>query len=745
MTALNNIVHDASYHKIKPEVLIELPDPKPISDNCTIIMNGHHNYGMSEEKESCVREEIEEEVQPFLNHCSPNHKLHSMKNSNSAASSNSFPLKESFAASSAEEDSDAGVEPESSTHLLQDQEQMDQSPKCLRNKAKLPTFKSSPSKKQASHDPHSHIQHRPLGISQDTTPDHYFHIKRYWPPSTLGCMLLSVSFFILIVTGLVVGFYFLFSNNCDTRKQWWQSAVIYEIFPASFQDTDGDGFGDMKGLIERLDYIQNLSVDIVRLNSIFSALDYPLEYEHVIDFANIDPHLGRIEDFQEMVQELHERGMHVILDMNPTVTSDQHTWAAHWLLHIPGPFQHFYINVTEEEGEEPPLEANPDYNGRTWTPPHRTFGNHLFLNWSNPLLQLEMRSVLELWLSQGIDGFYMKHLENIHVANSDHIIKILHQWRQLLDKYSVNSTRKLLMVSHDSFKYLQSVMDPLTFLAVPSMFDVVDASLNLKSNGSDLIGKEVDDIRKFWSQFAFTPPIVWHMGSAETMRLNNRIGGDTNMAALFLLTILPGSFSTFYGDEIGLQDSVDLITSEVYRGGQLAPMQWTPDSQANFTSEGSTPWLPIHPNYMTRNVDCKEDQLQLFRKLAELKKSEEAMLTNYGARETSLMHTLAVRFSTPFENEGFVYEWYQNPCGLVGARTVLGDVFLLANFGTEFLGFNDDTSCQIGSSITSFITTEYMTKQIEVILATNNLQKDSEVLRDLLLEPGEAIIGRFIT
>ncbi|GBN09082.1 hypothetical protein AVEN_32554-1 [Araneus ventricosus] len=188
-----------------------------------------------------------------------------------------------------------------------------------------------------------------------------------------------------------------------------------------------------------------------------------------------------------------------------------------------------------------------------------------------------------------------------------------------------------------------------------------------------------------------------------------------------------------------------LEENQVYRGGQLAPMQWTSGSQANFTLEESTPWLPIHPNYITRNVECKEEQLQLFRKLAELKKSEEALLTSYGSTETSLMHTLAVRFSTPFESEGVDYEWYQNPCGLVGARTVLGDVFLLANFGTESLGFNDDTFCQSGGSITSFIATEYMTKQIEIVLTTNNLQRNREVLRDLLLEPGEAIIGRFIT
>lgn len=344
MTSLNNIINDTSYRKIEPEVLIELPDPKLINDNCTIIMNGHHNYGMSEDKESYAIEETKIE-KPFLNHTDTK-----QNNNTDIPDTNSFPLKESFAASSADEDSDAGVEPESSTLLLQNEEQTELSPKCSKNKPKLPTFKSSPSRKQSSQDPHAHIQHRPLGLPQDTTPDDdVYHVKPYWPFSSIPCLLFGIFTILLVVACLVVGLYFALTPSCLGTRHWWQGAVFYEVFPASFQDTDGDGFGDIKGLVERLDYIQNLSVNVVRLSSIFSALDYPLEYEHVIDFANIDPHLGRIEDFQEVLREIHRRGMHVVLDINPTVTSDQHTWAAHWLLHRPGPFQNFYINVTDVE------------------------------------------------------------------------------------------------------------------------------------------------------------------------------------------------------------------------------------------------------------------------------------------------------------------------------------------------------------------------------------------------------------
>lgn len=356
MTSLNNITNNKTFQRTEPEVLIELPNPKPISDECTIIMNGHHNYNLAEEKYNGTIEEVDEETEPFINHdknlIPSTHKSESKTSSNSVTSnllsSNMFPMKESSVASSAEDESEAEVEPESSTHLLQNQNHETHNTKCLRSKPKLPSFKSSPSKRQASNDVHSHIQHQPLGISPNTMPSHFF-TKWNWTVAQFACLGFVIS--ILVgVSFVLIGLYYLTPlNECDNSGQWFQKGVIYEIFPASFQDTDGDGFGDIRGIIERLDYIKNLSIDVIRLNSIFSALDYPLEYEHVIDFANIDPHLGRIEDFEELIREVHNRDMYIIIDMNPCVTSDQHTWAAHWLLHRPGRYEHFYINVTDEK------------------------------------------------------------------------------------------------------------------------------------------------------------------------------------------------------------------------------------------------------------------------------------------------------------------------------------------------------------------------------------------------------------
>ncbi|GFY61464.1 uncharacterized protein TNIN_384371 [Trichonephila inaurata madagascariensis] len=181
----------------------------------------------------------------------------------------------------------------------------------------------------------------------------------------------------------------------------------------------------------------------------------------------------------------------------------------------------------------------------------------------------------------------------------------------------------------------------------------------------------------------------------------------------------------------------------MFRGGQLAPMQWSSGPQANFTSEESTPWLPLHPNYITRNVASTADQLKLFRKLTEMKRNEDIFSAEYSNSRTSLMHTLAVRFSVPFEDEPLEYEWYYNKCGLLAARTILGDVLLIANFGTDTLGFKDNLKCQDGESNVHFFTADYIQKQIDIVLSTNNLHGDRERIQDLVLEAGDAIIGRF--
>lgn len=157
-----------------------------------------------------------------------------------------------------------------------------------------------------------------------------------------------VSFIILCVFSGLTGHNKVLPASSNRGDEWWRCAVMYEIFPASFADTNGDGFGDINGISTHLDHLKSLNVDVVRLGSIFSALDYPVRYKHVIDFDNMDPHLGKVSHFQMLIDQIHERGMYLVLDINPTMTSDQHPWAAHWMLNKNGEYKNFFVSSSED-------------------------------------------------------------------------------------------------------------------------------------------------------------------------------------------------------------------------------------------------------------------------------------------------------------------------------------------------------------------------------------------------------------
>ncbi|KAG0415347.1 hypothetical protein HPB47_007483, partial [Ixodes persulcatus] len=171
-------------------------------------------------------------------------------------------------------------------------------------------------------------------------------VRWNWPALRVGCLLVCVSCLVAVLC-VIVGVLLLRQPSCDPDRSWWQGGLMYEVFTASYVDSDDDGFGDFRGLASKLGYIKKLRASALRLTSVFSALDYPLEYEHIIDFDNVDPHLGHMGDFEHLVREVHRNGLRVVLDINPALTSDQHTWAAHWLLDQRGEYAHYYVLVND--------------------------------------------------------------------------------------------------------------------------------------------------------------------------------------------------------------------------------------------------------------------------------------------------------------------------------------------------------------------------------------------------------------
>ncbi len=194
---------------------------------------------------------------------------------------------------------------------------------------------------------------------------------------------------------------------------WWQDAVFYQIYPRSFNDSNGDGIGDIKGIIEKIPYIKDLGVDAVWLNPVYPSPNNDYGYD-ISDYRNIHPEYGTLDDFDEMLQEFHRYGIRVIMDLVVNHTSTEHSWFKNSVKNPDGPYGNFYIWKDGKHGEMP-NNWNSFFGGPAWkySEERSQYYLHLFdehqadLNWSNPELRNEIYSIMKWWAARGIDGFRM--------------------------------------------------------------------------------------------------------------------------------------------------------------------------------------------------------------------------------------------------------------------------------------------------------------------------------------------------
>ena len=202
-------------------------------------------------------------------------------------------------------------------------------------------------------------------------------------------------------------------------QEWWRGAVIYQIYPRSFQDSNGDGIGDLPGITQRLDHVAALGVDAVWISPFFKSpmADYGYDVE---DYRQVDPLFGTLADFDELLERAHGLGLRVIVDLVPNHTSDEHAWFVEALAAAPGDAareRYLFRDGRGENGDEPPNNWQSIFGGPAWTRttnPDGTPGQwylHLFdakqpdLNWENPQVRAEFEAILRFWLDRGIDGF----------------------------------------------------------------------------------------------------------------------------------------------------------------------------------------------------------------------------------------------------------------------------------------------------------------------------------------------------
>ncbi|MFX0016526.1 MAG: alpha-amylase family glycosyl hydrolase [Promethearchaeota archaeon] len=463
--------------------------------------------------------------------------------------------------------------------------------------------------------------------------------------------------------------------------KWWHKAVFYHIYPRSFADSTNNGIGDLQGIINKLEYLQKLGIDAIWLSPFFPSPQKDYGYD-ISDYRSINPEYGSMQDFEELLKNVHSLGIKIILDMVLNHTSDEHQWFLESRASRTNPKRDWYIWIEGKgkNGKKPPNNWRSIIGGSAWEWDDQTkqFYLHQFLpcqpdlNWRNPEVQEEMLNSMQFWLDKGVDGF---RLDIIHVLFEDKYFRNNpHSWR-LLPSY--NSTAYLFQKpQYTSFLpetiemclRIRKVIDSYTpnrilvgeaWMGGPSiiypLYGNNNDGLNLVFNFKFM--KQRFSSRKFNETIQETEKILkepywpcYVFSNHDEKRMISRYGNNEKKARLMslLLLTLRGTPFIYYGEEIGMQQVKipkkslkDPIASLKVMGipigkffgrdGCRTPMQWTPSSKnAGFSSNPSIkPWLPISIASSSINVLAQENDeksmLSFFKSIIHLRKSEESL------------------------------------------------------------------------------------------------------------------------
>ncbi|MCX2741632.1 alpha-amylase family glycosyl hydrolase [Pontibacter anaerobius] len=450
----------------------------------------------------------------------------------------------------------------------------------------------------------------------------------------------------------------------EQKYLWWQSGIIYQVYPRSFQDSDGDGVGDLKGIIGRLDYLKWLGITAVWVSPIFPSPMADFGYD-ISDYCDIHPLFGSIDDFDELLQEVHKRDMKLILDLVPNHTSNQHPWFLESRSSRDNPKRDWYIwHNAKEDGSEPNNWLSVfGGSGWEWDEQTQQYYYHAFLkeqpdlNWRNPEVQQAMLDVMRFWLDKGVDGFrvdVMWHMikdKNLrdNPANPDYQS---HQstYEQLIPAFSTDQPEvhdivaKMRKVTdaYDERVLIGEIYLPVHRLVtyygqdnngthLPFNFMLITMDWNART-----ISTNVDEYEGALPEGGWPN---WVIGNHDQPRITSRIGQSQAKVAAMLLLTLRGTPTLYYGDELGMRDvpippdkiqdpqGLNMPDKDLSRDPARTPMQWDNSANAGFTS--GEPWLPLPGNYKRVNVEVqKEDaysMLSYYRRLITLRQQEAAL------------------------------------------------------------------------------------------------------------------------
>lgn len=451
------------------------------------------------------------------------------------------------------------------------------------------------------------------------------------------------------------------SSHFSHNLRWWQRGVIYEIYPRSFKDSTGNGIGDLQGIIEKLDYLndgtpKSLGVDAIWLSPFYPSPMADFGYD-VTDYCDVHPLFGDLATFDRLVAEAHQRGIKVIIDYVPNHTSVRHPWFIESRSSRDNPKRNWYIWRDAKPDGGFPNNWGSAFGGPAWTWDETTgqYYLHQFLkeqpdlNWRNPEVQAAMENVLRFWLDRGADGFRIDvigmiikdaqlrdnppkpnvspglHPDDIfgrqlHLYNEDQdeVHEIIRSFRRLLDQYKDRCA--IGELGYDLPRWIKYYGENGDGLHLPFNFRLMSQPWDALA-----IRRSVDELEAALPEFAW-PNYV--LGSHDAPRLASRIGPTQARVAAMLLLTLRGTPTLYYGDELGLENGV--IPPEKMQDPQglrlgpkrnrdvaRTPMQWDASPHAGFSS--ADPWLPVSADYATRNVATQSADLtsilNLYRRL----------------------------------------------------------------------------------------------------------------------------------
>jgi alpha-glucosidase len=388
---------------------------------------------------------------------------------------------------------------------------------------------------------------------------------------------------------------------------WWRDAVIYQIYPRSFQDSDGDGIGDLRGIIARLDHVKRLAADAIWLSPFYPSPNADFGYD-VADYTAVDPAYGTLEDFDALVAAAHERALKVLIDFVPAHTSIEHPWFRQ------RPDFYFWA-------DEPPNNWRATFGGSAWERDpqtgryylHSFFPEQADLNWRNPDVQAEMTGALRFWLDRGIDGFRLDAIDRLlkdadlrddPPAREPFALPLHDDYALLEHIHSGNvpdvgtGLSAIREAVGDALLVGEAYLPTIQLSPYLESLDVVFAFEAMNA------GPDADRLRQTIDAAHETSKIGWVLSNHDFSRFATRFA-DNFRAAVLLFLALPGPAFIFEGDELGMPDGpgADPPLDRAGRDRFRHPMQWDDSPTGGFTI--GTPWLPpIDP--ATRSVAAQQ-------------------------------------------------------------------------------------------------------------------------------------------